>query len=93
MLGDDITVKFTALKTAKISNRQSGGLSGGLDDGLANEILKMLRNKSHITQKDLSAEMDIPLRTLQRIMKKLMEEGIVERKGGKRFGYWMIVSK
>ena len=90
VLGDDITVKFAALKIAKMPNRQSGGLSGGLDDGLKKEVLEVLRNKPHITQKDLSGEMDIPLRTIQRIMKKLMEEGIVERKGGRRFGYWMI---
>ena len=90
MLGDDITVKFAVLKIAKMPNRQSGGLSGGLDDGLKKEVLEVLRNKPHITQNDLSSEMDIPLRTIQRIMKKLVEEGIVERKGGRRFGYWMI---
>jgi len=32
VLGGDITVKFTALKTSKIPKRQSGGLDGGLDE-------------------------------------------------------------
>lgn len=74
MLGDDITVKFAVLKIAKMPNRQSGGLSGGLKK----EVLEVLKNKPHITQNDLSSKMDIPLRTIQRIMKKLVEEGIVE---------------
>ena len=80
MLGDDITVKFAALKIAKMPNRQSGGLSGGLDDGLKKEVLEVLKNKPHITQNDLSSKMDIPLRTIQRIMKKLMEKELLNGK-------------
>lgn len=31
--------------------------------------------------------------SVQRTMKKLVENGIIERKGGKRFGFWEIHNK
>lgn len=77
-------VKLSALP--QISNRQSGGLDGGLAD----KIIAELKENPKITQKELADNTDIPLRTIQRTLKELRENGVIERKGGKRFGYWEV---
>lgn len=81
---EDIMVKLSALP--QISNRQSGGLDGGLADKIIAELIE----NPKITQKELADNTDIPLRTIQRTLKELRENGVIERKGGKRFGYWEV---
>ncbi|MCD8076295.1 MAG: putative DNA binding domain-containing protein [Lachnospiraceae bacterium] len=102
VLGNDLTVKFTALESAKISefktpNRQNGGLDGGLSGGLDEEtqivyrkILEIIANDSKVTQKEISQNSGIPLRTIQRAMKELTMRGQIRRQGSKRYGYWEI---
>jgi len=94
--GGDIMVKFKALQSAivtdsKGSNRHLGGLDGGLEITISSKVIKTIRNNPKITQKELVAETAIPLRTIQRVMKELQEDGKIERKGGKRYGYWEVV--
>lgn len=86
VLGGDITVKFTALKISKVPKRQSGGL----DDTLEDKILSVIKMNPQITQKNIAKETDNALRTVQRKLKDLQERGVIERKGGKRYGYWEI---
>ena len=88
-------VKFTALQSAKVpdsktTNRQNCGLNGGLESTMHLQVIETIRSNPHITQKDLVSETNIPLRTMQRIMKELQGDGKIERKGGKRYGYWAI---
>lgn len=54
------------------------------------QVIEKIRNNPHITQKGLVSETNIPLRTMQRIMKELQGSGKIERKGGKRYGYWEV---
>lgn len=35
-------------------------------------------------------KLNVTTRTIERTIKRLREKGILERKGGKRFGYWVI---
>ncbi len=72
-------------------NRQDGGLDGGLEITIRSKVIETIRNNPKITQKELVAETAIPLRTIQRVMKELQEDGKIERKGGKRYGYWEVV--
>lgn len=90
VLGGDITVKFTVLKISKVPKRQSGGFGGGLDDTLEDKILSVIKMNPQITQKNIAEETDNALRTVQRKLKDLHERGVIERKGGKRYGYWEI---
>lgn len=90
VLGGDITVKFAALQSAKMPKRQNGGLHGGLDDALTDKIIFIIKNNPGITQKDIVLESGIPLRTVQRKMKELQDQHVIERKGGKRYGNWEI---
>ena len=41
----------------------------------------------------VSDRLEVSYKTVQRFMDKLKETGRVERKGGKRFGYWEIRSE
>lgn len=87
LLGDDLTVKFVALESALISdfkppNRQN--------DGLADKIVALISSNNMITVAELSADLNIPKRTIERAMKHLRDSGCITRKGGKRYGYWEI---
>jgi ATP-dependent DNA helicase RecG len=94
--GGDIMVKFKALKSAvvkdsKVPNRQNGGLDDGLKETISSKLINVIRINPHITQKDLAMEIDVPLRTIERTMKELQENGKIERKGGRRYAYWEII--
>ena len=66
-----------------------------LDSKAENTALKMkiveyLQNQPTATQKELQEAL-IETRThIQKIVKELVGEGKIERKGGKRFGYWEV---
>lgn len=86
---EDIMVKLSAISRKEMDMslmRHYGGLNGGLD----NEIMKILEKEPNITQKELSVRSNISLRTIQRILKKLREEGMIERIGGKKYGHWEL---
>lgn len=54
------------------------------------KIVEYLKNQPTATQKELQEAL-IETRThIQKSMKELVNEGKIERKGGKRFGYWEI---
>ena len=82
---EDIMIKFTALYKAKIPNRQNGGLGGGLDD-----VLEIIKKTPAVTNTEIVELLGIPLRSVQRKIKDLKEQDVIERKGGKRFGHWEI---
>jgi len=52
--------------------------------------LVLLKGNPKIKQMDLVAELNTSRATVQRLMKELVESGKIERKGGKRYGYWKI---
>ena len=91
VLGDDLTVKFTALESAKISDSKISKYQiDTLDDTLGGKILVLLKEKPSITQKEIAIHFDISVPSVKRTMKKLIEDGHIVRKGGRRFGYWDI---
>lgn len=90
LLGGDITIKFTALKLRKSfeNDTLNDTLDDTLNDTLDAKIFAILKSNNKITQKKIAANLGISIVSVKRIMKKLVENGIIERKGGKRFGYW-----
>lgn len=84
-------VKFTALQSAKVADSKAPNRqNGGLESTMHWLVIEKIRSNPYITQKNLASETNIPLRTIQRIMKELQGNGKIERKGGKRYGYWEI---
>ncbi len=93
--GNDLRIRFNALERAlidssKIPNRQNGGISGGIDGGLAERILALIRSNDSMTVQEMSEVLDIPKRTIEREMKKFRSNGRIMREGGKRYGHWKI---
>lgn len=66
-----------------------------LDSKAENTALKMkiveyLQNQPTATQKELQKALNETRTHIQKIVKELVGEGKIERKGGKRFGYWEV---
>ena len=54
------------------------------------QILNLLKNDGKMTQKKLAEQIGKSDRTVKRITVSLEQKGLVERIGGKRFGYWKV---
>lgn len=50
----------------------------------------MLKERPKLTQKEIVVELNISRATVQRLMKSLETSQRIERKGGKRYGYWEV---
>ena len=86
-MGDDLTVKFSALESntifeSKTPKRQNGGL--------ADKIIMVISSDKAITVAGISNILNIPKRTVEREIKNIRESGQIIRKGGRRYGYWEI---
>lgn len=91
VLGNDLTVKFTALKSPKVSDIIISKYQiDTLDDTLGGKILVLLKEKPTITQNEIAEYLGISVPSIKRAMKKLLESGHIVRKGGRRYGRWEI---
>ena len=89
--GEDIMVKFKALQSAKVTESKTPNRhDDGLNVGLENKILEFIRENPKITMLEIAQKVNVTKRTIERIVKNLREENCIERKGGKRYGYWEI---
>ncbi len=93
--GSDIMVVFKALQSAiiedsKVPNRQSVGLDVGLDVGLEKKVLEIISQNPHMTMQEIAEKLNVTKRTIERVVKGLREKNSLERKGGKRYGYWEV---
>lgn len=61
-----------------------------LEEALEKKILDAIRKDPKIKQDELVRELSVSRATVQRTCKALTERGVLERKGGKRYGYWKI---
>ena len=52
-----------------------------------------VKEKPNATQKEIAVHIGKSERTVKRMTTRLSERGIIERKNGKRNGYWEIKSK
>ena len=95
ILGDDLTIKFTALASAVISNGHDDQKNVQKDDRKNKEteqlILDMIAAQKDISMSVMAAQMGVSYKTVQRAINHLKESGRIRRNGGKRFGYWEII--
>lgn len=59
-------------------------------DNMEGRLLLGLKQNPYITQTDLAKELSLSRRTVQRIMKELMNDGKIKRVGSTRTGHWEI---
>ena len=86
VLGGDITVKFKALQSSKAPKLQNKAL----DEALEKRILAIIKENPKIKQTELSDILETTRTNVQRLIKRMVEQGVLERKGGKRYGYWKV---
>lgn len=55
-------------------------------------LIKFVKEKPQATQKEIAVHIGKSERTVKRLTTRLSERGIIERKNGKRNGYWVIKS-
>lgn len=94
--GKGLRVHFKALKSAlidedsKVLKDQSGTLDGTLNGTLADNVKELIRVNPTITQTEIAEQVHISLRSVKRIMKIMIENGEINRTGGKRYGHWKL---
>ncbi|MCD8118670.1 MAG: putative DNA binding domain-containing protein [Lachnospiraceae bacterium] len=96
VFGDDITVKFTALESAKVSdlktpNRQDDTLNDTLNDTLEDKIIMAIDANFKVTQVQIAQITGYSLPTVKRAMKRLLDAGRIIRQGSKKNGEWKVV--
>lgn len=95
VLGDDLTVKFTALASAVIPNghndQKDVQKNVQKESEIEQRILDMIATKQDISMSVMADQMGISYKTVQRTTNHLKETGRIRRNGGKRFGYWEII--
>lgn len=79
------------LAAVSISDKQFSKLDSKAEDtALKIKIVEYLQNQPAATQKELQEAFNETRTHIQKNVKELVNEGKIERKGGKRFGYWEI---
>lgn len=54
------------------------------------KILTLIKGNASITTTEMAKQLSVNRRTIQRGLDVLKDKEIVERKGGKRYGYWEV---
>ena len=75
--------KMPGLGSQKGSGKTSGKTSG--------KILSLIRNDRNITIPELSRQIGITERSIQRAIQILQKEHVLKRIGGRKIGYWEII--
>ncbi len=68
------------------TENENAQVKGRIED----KVLALLRQKAAHSAKSLSLELDVSERQIQRILRKLKEEGTIEHNGAKRNGKWIV---
>lgn len=86
ILGDDITVKFTAAST-KISNRTNDVRK---ESAMNMKVLDLIAAQTDISLSEIADRLGVSYKTVQRSVADLKRIGIIERVGGRTKGYWKV---
>ena len=86
--GEDIMVKFSALQSAKVSDTKALNITKGV--AIEMKIFTLIKENASITSTEMARKLSVNRRTIQRSLDVLKSKGTIERKGGKRYGYWEV---
>ena len=81
------------------TTQKSDGINGGINDGIKSrlnsteqKLLCLLIDHSEYTQEQMSKEIGVSVRTIERNLSSLQKKGKVERIGSKKKGKWIVIS-
>ena len=85
-------VKFSAFQSAKVLDTKALNVTKDVTKDVAIEIkiLALLKENASVTTAEMARQLSVNRRTIQRGLDILKGKGVIERKGGKRYGYWEI---
>ncbi len=85
-------VKFSAFQSAKVSDAKALNVTKDVTKNVSIEvkILALLKENASITTTEMARQLSVNRRTIQRALEILKSKGAIERKDGKRYGYWEI---
>ncbi|MCM0236650.1 putative DNA binding domain-containing protein [Bacteroides fragilis] len=66
------------------------GINVGINVGISGKLLSLIRQDNRISARELAEVLNISSRQCERIIAELKEQGIIERKGSKKAGYWEV---
>lgn len=87
ILGDDITVKFTAVANCKTFNRTNDVRK---EKVINTNVLDLIKAQTDISLSEIAVRLDVSYKTAQRAVADLKKIGVIERVGGRRKGFWKI---
>ena len=88
--GDGIKVTVYRVNGTEVG---TNGTKAGIIEDVENTIIELIDQNPKVTQKKLSEKLNIPERTLKRIMTEMQEKHEIERVGSNRGGYWKILKE
>jgi len=79
------------LGDGEINGGLNGGLIGGLNDGQL-KVLKYIQLNEGIKAKEISDKLDIPIDTIDKHIRVLINNKLIERRGSKKTGGYYIIN-
>ena len=95
-----ITIPLSEVATATAGPGSSGSPDGARNEpineaiklnGSEQHVLDAIRQNPHITRKSLMEQLNLGESTVYRAIQKLKDEGIIERIGSNKTGYWKVL--
>ena len=87
ILGDDITVKFTAVATSKAFKRTNDVRK---ENTMNMKVLELITVQTDISLSEIADRLGVLYKTVQRTVADLKRVGAIERIGGRKKGYWRV---
>ncbi len=87
ILGDDITVKFTAVATSKAFKRTNDVRK---ENTMNMKVLELITVQTDISLSEIADRLGVSYKTVQRTVADLKMVGAIERIGGRKKGYWRV---
>lgn len=81
-------MNFSAFQSAKVSDTKA--LNVTKDVAIEIKILALIKENASITTTEMARQLSVNRRTIQKGLDVLKSKGTIERKGGKRYGYWEV---
>lgn len=67
------------------------GINVGIKTDIENEVLSLIKNNASITMPKLAEALNVTVRTIERAVKRLKEDGKIKRIGSNKTGHWEII--
>jgi ATP-dependent DNA helicase RecG len=89
-VGEENSKQHTHLQDNTKNHPIAANSGVGVNVGVKSEIIKHIETKPNVSAKELAVLLKKTARTIERQLKELREQGVIERIGSDKNGYWKI---